>query len=38
MLFKGDYMKYQGLTGKEVIELRKKYGKNELNKNKKENF
>lgn len=38
MLFKGDYMKYQGLTDKEVIELRKKYGKNELNKNKKENF
>lgn len=31
-------MKYQGLTDKEVIELRKKYGKNELNKNKKENF
>lgn len=38
MLFKGDYMKHQGLTDKEVIELRKKYGKNELNKNKKENF
>ncbi len=38
MIFKGDYMKYQRLTDKEVIELRKKYGKNELNKNKKENF
>ena len=30
--------KYSGLTEKEVIELREKYGSNELEKKKKENF